>query len=140
MQTQTAPLKPVVAINAFPKLLTELREGETVRELSEGLTDLVQAVRQQNKQGTISLKITVQPTGKVGGIALIITDEITVKAPKAQRSETMVFSNDNYQLSLNNPNQKDLPFRELEKPPLEQARELQQSASGEVKSLQTAAS
>ncbi len=139
MQTPN-PVKPVVAINAFPKLLTELREGETVRELSEGLTDLVQAVRQQNKQGTISLKITVQPTGKAGGIALIITDDIQVKAPKAERSETLVFSSDSYQLSLNNPNQKDLPFRELEKPPLQEARELQQSAPEEVKSLANTAS
>ncbi|MFT7109901.1 MAG: hypothetical protein ACI843_001568 [Psychrobacter glaciei] len=91
-----------------------LRNGRTQDEFSEQLNDLVQACRETNKIGEITLKIKVRPD-KAGNGQYFLEDQITCNAPKPERGQTIYFGTPDGNLQRDDPNQQSLDLREVSK-------------------------
>ncbi len=94
--------------NVFIKNLNEIRGGRSASELSEALTQLVDAVRENGKPGTLTYKITIRPASKGKIQVLSVEDEITHKMPKPARDNTIFYATQDNMLQRNDPNQRTL--------------------------------
>lgn len=110
MKTETNP----VPNNTFSTVLSNLREGELLNELSAGLQTLTMAVKEHTKQGKIILDLNISPANGDAS-ALLIVGTVTVKAPKGKRPSSIFYSTDEGILMRNDPNQREMELRELPK-------------------------
>lgn len=90
----------------FAAVLQALQQGKTHRELSDKLQDLVGAVKETGRAGTLTLKLKVSPS-KVGG-ALEIDDTVTTSIPEPKRDASLFFVDRNNNLVRDNPAQTEL--------------------------------
>ncbi len=72
-------------VRPFDQILKELGEGTTLSELSETFYDVVQAVQETSKAGSVTLTLAV---GFDGQGRLVVKDEIKKKLPEFNRPET----------------------------------------------------
>lgn len=91
----------------FNGFLAEQRRGLTHAELSERLSELVNACIEHGKVGALTLTLKVRPTGDM----VEITDSIRVKVPEGERSASLFFVTADG-VSRQNPNQPELPLRD----------------------------
>lgn len=98
--------------NAFSRLLSEFRDGESLAELSEKLQELVAAVRDTGKPGRLVYTLIVKPSGN----AHVVTDQITGKIPEMPRDAAIFFATEECTLQRDDPNQKKLDLREVTRP------------------------
>lgn len=96
---------------SFAIFVQDQRAGALHNELSDGLAEVVQRVIDLNKAGSLSLTLKVVPAGK-GQAAVFITDEVKVKPPE-DRQAFMYFTDGHGNISRSNPNQPELPLREV---------------------------
>lgn len=89
----------------FNIFLPDIRFGEAVRELTEKMTELVEAVGNTNKGGQLTLTIKLKPGG---GGAIEITDEIRAKIPELPRGTSLFFATPEGNLERNDPRQAEL--------------------------------
>ena len=113
---ETKPTHPTVAEagNNFVAVLTQLRRGSAVVDASEGLAEMVKAVRETGKKGKLTITITVVPLNK--GDAVDLVDEVNVKLPKPNRGSSLFFSADDGTLLRNDPRQGELKLTVLAAP------------------------
>jgi hypothetical protein len=99
---------------AFAVLVQELRDGRTHTEMTNGLAELLAAVKDTGKGGSITLKIEVKPAGKgaVDVDKVMIIDKITTTLPKPERGSDFYWLTDDNDLSRNHPKQGHLDLRE----------------------------
>jgi hypothetical protein len=98
---------------AFSLVLQDLRDGRTHSELTVGMKELLAAVRDTGKAGTITLELKVKPTARGNEVSkVVITDKVTIKAPKPERGDDYFFVTDDDNLSRNHPRQHSLDLRE----------------------------
>ena len=100
-------------INAFTQLVAILRDGELLTEASEKLCELVQAVQEHAKGGTLTLKLKITPAGKRG--AMQITEELSVKTPQEEPDSTLLFATSDGILQRTDPSQKTFDLKAVEK-------------------------
>lgn len=88
----------------FGTFLLEHNKGRTHGELTDRMAELVAAVAESGKKGTLTLKIEVKPTKSDGVVEVI--DDVKLAAPTA-RARTSMFFIDPATSSLvrNDPNQ-----------------------------------
>lgn len=98
--------------NMYINTLQQFREGESISELSENLQALVSAVRDTGKKGTLTYTIKVSPQGD----AVLISDEIKLKAPELPRDASIFFATEDGILQRDNPNQRTLDLKEVKRP------------------------
>jgi len=99
--------------NDFSALLSQFRDGESLHELSDKLSKLVQAVRETGKPGKMTYTLIVKPSGD----AVVVTDEEPkLKMPAVQREAAIFFVTEEATLVRHNPNQRQLELREVQKP------------------------
>lgn len=91
-------------MGAFEAFLMMQREGGLVVELDDALRNLVSAVDTTGKGGTVTLKLTVKPSGKDTTGAVLVSDLITVKAPESH-PEHFYFVDQEYRLTRQNERQ-----------------------------------
>lgn len=103
-----------VPVRPFADFLREQSRGTTHEELSDGLHDLVQRVRDTGKKGTITLAITVELM-KGSDKAVIVSDEIKLKLPEHDRDTSLFFADSDGNLVRNDPDQ--LAFESLREVP-----------------------
>lgn len=96
----------------FLDTVRQLRNGKTQTELSEGVNELVQACRDTGKTGELVLKIKINPD-KGGNGQYFLSDEVTIKKPKYERSKTLMFGTPEGNLQRTDPNQHELPLRSV---------------------------
>jgi len=77
----------------FSQVLRTLGDGALHDELSQGYHDLLAAVIEQKKPGTLTLTLKVSPDTKMATPFVTVTDAVTVKAPQAPRPATGMFYN-----------------------------------------------
>lgn len=82
-------------------------QGQAHDELTDGLHDLVAAVRDTGKAGSITLTIKVEPDKRTDGV-LRVTDNVVVKAPKHDRGARIYYQDRAGNLSRTDPNQPEL--------------------------------
>jgi hypothetical protein len=96
----------------FAATLQQIRKGELHAELGDSLRDLVAGVMTIGKPGSLTLKITVKPAAKNADM-VIVEDEITVKDPRPDRPASLFYATDEGGLTRHNPNQPELPLRQV---------------------------
>jgi hypothetical protein len=101
--------------NPFNQFLLEVRRGSLHAELSERMQDLVNAVAEHEKAGSLTLTIRIAPAGKRTG-QYEISDKLDLKIPEADRGSSLFFGL-NGNLSRSDPRQPELPIREVPAPP-----------------------
>jgi hypothetical protein len=92
--------------------LREHRNGASHDELSDALQELVAAVTEEGKAGTLTLKITVKPANAGQG-ALLVVDEIKTAPPKTTKSGSIFFASPDNNLVREDPRQPKLDLREI---------------------------
>ena len=97
----------------FAATLQEIRKGELVVELADLMRGLVAGVIEVGKPGTLTLTIKVKPAARRDE-AVIVEDDVVVKQPRPDRPASIFFASAEGDLSRHNPNQPELPLRQVE--------------------------
>lgn len=95
----------------FTQFLQEQRNGSLHSELSEKLQELVQAVMEHDKGGSLTLVIKIKPAGN--GINLVLSDDVQCKPPQPERPVALFYADDDGNLSRRDPRQPELPLRDI---------------------------
>lgn len=94
-------------VRPFAETLVALNGGTTHAEASNLLADLVAAVRDTGKKGSLTLTVDLAPL-KGASNQLVVAAHVSVKAPKADSRTAVFFVDSNGGLSRNDPNQLEL--------------------------------
>lgn len=97
-----------ITSDAFLAALKELRHGAAIVDLSDALTELVQAVRLTGRKGSLLLTLTVAPAAKGEINALLLQDDLKIKAPRSERGATILFADNDGMLTRKDPRQPEL--------------------------------
>jgi hypothetical protein len=89
---------------SFASFLCTHARGRSERELSEKLRDLVQAVEETGKGGSITYKLSIKPQANAEH-AVLVQDDITVKTPTLDRPASIFFADEAYRLVRSDPRQ-----------------------------------
>lgn len=95
----------------FYDFLREHRSGITHDLLTDALQELVAAVTQENRAGTLTLKIGIKPMGK--GDGLEVSAEIASKPPKETAGVSIFFASPENNLVRNDPRQASMELHEI---------------------------
>jgi len=94
---------------AFLDTIIEMRNGGVAIELTQGLEDVVKAVRATGKNGKLVLTVSVKAADKGPDIdTVFLQDTIKVDAPKPDKKLTLFFVNEENNLSRNDQRQMDM--------------------------------
>ncbi|MGW5741552.1 hypothetical protein [Amycolatopsis sp. NPDC003861] len=88
----------------FAAFLMEHRRGKSHAELSEALRDLVVAVEETRKAGTLTYTLKIKPQERTPG-AVMVADQIKCSLPEHERSESIFFATESGELIRNDPRQ-----------------------------------
>lgn len=89
---------------SFAAFLAQHQRGRTDRELSEKLRELVEAVEETGKGGSITYTLTIKPQAQTEHTVLV-TDEVKTKLPQLDRPASIFFADEAYRLVRNDPRQ-----------------------------------
>jgi hypothetical protein len=95
----------------YADLLREHRGGLTHEELSDALRDLVVAVTEENKAGSLTFTVKVKPMGK--GDGLEVSADIKCKPPAKTPGVSIFFATPEGSLVREDPRQKNLELRDV---------------------------
>jgi hypothetical protein len=93
--------------NGFEVTLREMRGGRSLNELSEKLAELVAAVKQTGKAGSITYKLKVKPASAGDLVTLQLEDDLKPKIPELARGASIFFADDANVLQRTDPRQKE---------------------------------
>lgn len=102
-------------IRPFRDFISETNRGRTHDNLTAELHDLVDAVRQFGRKGTLTLTITVSPLAKGDDSQLAVTEEVKTAKPAAAPRPSIYFSDRAGNLTTSDPNS--LPFESFRELP-----------------------
>ena len=91
--------------------LREHRNGVTHDELSDKLQELVAAVTEEGKSGTLTLTINVKPLGKNDGLE--VGADVKIKPPKPTVGVSIFFASPDNNLVRQDPRQTAMELREV---------------------------
>lgn len=94
----------------FTDVLGELENGYLLKEITAKVYEIVRAVRETRKPGSLKLAIKITPTGR-GSVEL--DAKIDGAVPEHDRPTTTFFMSPDGTLLRNDPNQPRLPLREV---------------------------
>lgn len=89
------------------QVLPEMRGGALVKEITEALHEVTEAVLANQKGGKITLTLDIKP-GQGADNALVIKDTLKVTTPKPTLNSTIFFADSKNSLTRNDPNQLEL--------------------------------
>jgi len=95
--------------NSFLHTLQRHRSGGLLDDASARLAEVVAAVRQTGKPGSVTVKLEIKPA-QVGADAVVLTDEIKAKVPRMQATASFWFATDDGALVTTDPRQRELEF------------------------------
>lgn len=99
---------------SFGVILSEIRDGRLLAELTSGLGQLISDVQQYGKAGEITLKIKIKPASRGDSVDRItVSDEVNVKAPKRDRGEDFFWLSKEGAMTRNHPRQGELALRDI---------------------------
>lgn len=88
----------------FTDVLRDMRKGRVVDAASEELAEVVRAVLDTGKAGSISLKLTIKPQGK-GDNAVIVSAALSANKPQAALPDALFFADLDGDLLRDDPTQ-----------------------------------
>lgn len=95
----------------FGAFLHEHRSAGLHNEAGEGLAALVAAVIENQKKGSLTITINVEPA-KGDERSVVVSDVLKVKAPEPSKPQSRFFSDPHGNLSRRDPRQPELPLRD----------------------------
>lgn len=98
-------------IRPFYDFLREHREGRTHDDLAMALNELIAAVNEEGKAGSLTFTVSVKPMGK--GDGLEVAADIKVKPPKKTAGVSIFFSTPENNLVRQDPRQQSMELREV---------------------------
>jgi hypothetical protein len=108
--------EPDRPIRPFAEALQQLAGGRTHTDLSTALNELVQAVVDTGKPGTLTFTLKIKPASHLATDAVAVTDSIAVKTPAPERQGSLFFVDRHSNLTRQNPQQPELPLRQVPTP------------------------
>lgn len=99
-------------IRSATVILTELRDGQVITELSGAIHDALAAVKEHNKPAEVVLRVKIAPFNETKLVepAITMTAEVEKKLPKEVPPSTIFFLNDDGNPQRNPARQDKLPF------------------------------
>lgn len=104
--------KDDVQVRPFADFLIDHHSGVTAAELSDKLHELVSAVHDTGKKGTLTLSIVVEPF-KGDTETMYVTADIKAKIPEEPRRGAVFFPDADGNLRREDPRRPHLPLKEL---------------------------
>lgn len=92
-------------------LFQQHRGGSTHDEISDAIRDVVAAVTDEGKVGTVTITISIKPLGKGDGLAVGI--ECKAKPPKQTVGTSVFFATPDNDLQRQDPRQSSMELREI---------------------------
>jgi hypothetical protein len=90
----------------FAFFLTQHSRGEAHAQISGELRELLTAVQEHGRKGSLVIKVNVEPPkGHVDGQPLLVSVESELKAPRPIASPSMYFVDDDGRPTRNDPRQ-----------------------------------
>lgn len=89
----------------FSKTLSQLNRGELDDELTKVISDVIKAVRETRKQGTVTLSLKIGMLNSRTENQIKITPQVSCKVPELDREESIVFSTADGDVLFDDPNQ-----------------------------------
>jgi hypothetical protein len=97
----------------FSQQLAFMGKGSIDSEITEALAEVVKAVRETDKQGTVTLTIKVAKLNKRDENAVRIIPTINNKVPKQESAESIMFSTADGDLLRDDPEQIALDLKSI---------------------------
>ena len=91
-----------------------LAKGTLNDELTEELADVVKAVRETGKKGSITLKLDISMFDRANEDAIRISPTVSKKQPEHARQDTVMFSTADGDMLRNDPDQEQLDLATVE--------------------------
>jgi hypothetical protein len=95
--------------NSFLTLLQTHRGAGVLADASQGLSELVAAVQNTGKPGTLTVTLRISPASR-GNSAVVVGDRIVAKVPQMAAEESFWFATEDGKLLRDDPRQARLPF------------------------------
>ncbi|MDA5609979.1 hypothetical protein [Pasteurella multocida] len=89
----------------FSTTLSQLNRGELNDELTEVLANVIKAVRDTRKQGSVTLNLKISMLNTRTENQIKITPMVSSKIPELDREESIVFSTADGDVLFDDPNQ-----------------------------------
>lgn len=102
--------EPTPDPQSFAAFLCQHARGQSERELSARLRELVEAVEETGKGGSITYTVSIKPQGNADH-AVLVTDSVKTKFPELDRPASIFFADEAYRLVRTDPRQ--LTFESL---------------------------
>jgi hypothetical protein len=90
-------------------VLRDIRKGRPVEEATMALADVVKAVDETGKPGSVTIVLTVKPA-KHGGPEKVLVAEVKAKKPIAEIAPAIFFSDADGDLHRTDPTQEEMKF------------------------------
>lgn len=107
--TTTTEEEPPDSGAYFAQMLSQISHGDAAEQASDLLAQLVKAVGEHEREGTLTLVISVKPRGKDSG-QVEVTAKTATKLPVREIAPSMFFVTEDGGLVRDNPRQKKFPF------------------------------
>ncbi len=111
----------------FSTTLSQLNRGELNDELTEVLANVIKAVRDTRKQGSVTLNLKISMLNTRTENQIKITPMVSSKIPELDREESIVFSTADGDVLFDDPNQIKMDLKTVGEKP-----------AGQLKVLKTA--
>lgn len=105
----------VLQTTPFSQQLAFLSKGCLDAELTEHLAELIKAVRDTGKGGSITLQLKISMLNQRDENAVKVTPAVSVKTPKLPPYDSVMFSTADGDLLRDDPKQRVLDLREVKK-------------------------
>lgn len=99
-------------------ILREIRRGRPVEEATNALADVVRAVDETGKKGSVTITLAISPS-KHGGPEKTLVCEVKAKKPIAEIAPAVFFSDADGDLHRVDPNQEEMSFSEATPRPVD---------------------
>lgn len=99
---------------SFAAFLVQHARGRSERDLSAALRDLVRAVEETGKAGSLTYVLTIKPQENADH-AVLVTDEIKPKLPQLDRPASIFFADEAHRLVRSDPRQQTFDFTPQER-------------------------
>ena len=106
--------RKVGELTPFSEYVRELEAGMIDAEATDLMGELVRAVRDTGKKGSISLKIELVPTDRDGDHIHLSVKDLSISKPQPPRDGQLMYSSGDGDLARHNPNQGRLPLTGIE--------------------------
>jgi hypothetical protein len=96
---------------SFTKTIAEMNAGASLVDLSQAMEQLIAAVRQTGKKGSLTYRLDVKPASEGDVVTVMLTDDISTKLPKAARATSLFFTTEENGLQRSDPRQVEMDLK-----------------------------